>query len=166
MQRFFPALLVLTGLQVGSLHAQCVTSSPFPSIDHVSPPALPPLDAFPRHEVHPALLTAGGILGGAVGVFGGALAGAYLTGNSCEDCALVGAVYGAVTGGSTLLPLGVHLANGRRGNFGSSLLASLAVGAVGLGVAQAANSVEVMIAVPVLQIVSAVFIERGTERRR
>jgi hypothetical protein len=36
--------------------------------------------------VDPALLVVGGIVGGAVGVFGGGLIGAVLTGDDCEDC--------------------------------------------------------------------------------
>jgi hypothetical protein len=101
-------------------------------------------------------------VGGAVGVFAGALAGAKLTAHDCEDCALIGAVYGAMAGGSALLPLGVHLANQGRGNLGLSLLSSLAIGAVGLGVASATNSAVVMLPVPVLQIVSSMLIERKT----
>lgn len=166
MQRIFLVLLAVAGLRAGSLHAQRVTSGAFPSIEQPSSAVIPSINAFLCRETSPALLAAGGVLGGAVGVFGGALAGAYLTGNSCEDCALLGAAYGAVAGGSALLPLGVHLANGRRGNFGATLLASLATGVVGLGVSQAANSAEVMLAVPVLQIVSSVLIERATEKRR
>ena len=121
MQRFFLVLLALAGLQAGSLHAQRAAGAAFPTIDRSLPSdpssrsPVDPTNAFPRHEVHPALLAAGGVVGGAVGVFGGAFAGAYLTRGSCEDCAIVGAAYGAVIGGSALLPLGVHLANGRRG---------------------------------------------------
>ncbi|MGH7497572.1 MAG: hypothetical protein ACREL3_01840 [Gemmatimonadales bacterium] len=166
MRRFILALLAFIGPLAGGLHAQRLSGNPFPTIEEPVPATDPSIHAFPHHEVHPALLAAGGILGGAVGVFGGALAGAKITQNDCEDCALVGAAYGAVAGGSALLPLGVHLANGRRGKLGPSLLSSLAIGAAGLGVAAASNSVDVMIAVPVLQIISSVLIERATGRRR
>lgn len=112
----------------------------------------------------PALLVVGGIVGGAVGVFGGGLIGALLTGNDCEDCAIYGAVYGGAAGGSALLPLGVHVANRERGNLGLSLLSSLAIGGVGLAIALEANEAAVLIPVPVLQIVSSILIERATEK--
>jgi hypothetical protein len=94
------------------------------------------------------------------------LIGGKLTEHDCEDCGLVGVVYGGIVGGSAFLPLGVHLANGRRGNFGLSLLTSLAIGAAGLGVAYATNEGAVMLPVPVLQIVSSILIERRTEKRK
>lgn len=165
MRQFILALLALAGPLAGTLHAQRLSGTRFPSIDRPPPATDPSLQAFPRRQVHPALLAAGGIVGGAVGVFGGALAGAKITEHDCEDCGLVGVVYGGVAGGSALLPLGVHAANRGRGNLGLSLLSSLAFGAAGLGVASAANSVGVMVAVPVLQIVSSILIERATEKR-
>ena len=79
-----------------------------------------------------------------------------------EDCGLVGAVYGAVAGGSALLPLGIHIANHGRGNFGLSLLSSLAIGGLGLALASETNSASVMIPVPVAQIVTSILIERKT----
>lgn len=77
---------------------------------------------------------------------------------------MVGAVYGAVAGGSALLPLGVHLANRGRGNLGLGLLSSLAMGGLGLALAHETNSAAVMIPVPVAQIVSSILIERKTEK--
>lgn len=112
----------------------------------------------------PTLLVLGGIAGGAVGVFTGAIVGGRLTEHDCEDCGLVGAADGAVAGGSALLPLGVHLANRGRGNLGRSLLASLAVGAIGWGATLATNKGELMLAVPVLQVATSVIIERATSR--
>ena len=165
MRRFILILLGLAGSLPGSLHAQRLSGNPFPTIEEPTPVVDPSVNAFPRHEVHPALLAAGGILGGAVGVFGGALAGARITQHDCEDCGIVGAAYGAVAGGSALLPLGVHLANGSRGRLVPSLLSSLAIGVAGVGVAAASNSVDVMIAVPVLQLMSSILIERRTARR-
>jgi hypothetical protein len=164
MRRFILALLALAGPLAGTLNAQRVTGTPFPSIDQSPPATDPSRHAFPRQQVNPALLVAGGIAGGAVGVFGGGLIGGKLRENDCEDCALEGVVYGAVAGGSALLPLGVHVANGRRGNFGLSLLSSLAIGGVGLAVALEANEAAVLIPVPVLQIVSSILIERATEK--
>ena len=162
MQRFILALLFLAGPTAGTLHAQRLTGEPFPSLDRPPPVVDPAILAFPRQQANPALLATGGILGGAVGLFAGALAGAKLTEHDCEDCALVGAVYGAVAGGSALLPLGIHIANRGRGNFGLSLLSSLAIGGLGLALASETNSASVMIPVPVAQIVTSILIERKT----
>jgi len=85
-----------------------------------------------RRSPSPVLLALGGLGAATVGTFTGAAIGARLTTRyPCEDCGLEGLVYGGVAGGSALLPLGVHLANGRRGNYGASLLASLGIGAAG-----------------------------------
>ena len=74
-------------------------------------------------------------------------------------------VYGFVRDGSVALPLGVHLAKHRRGNYGLSLLASLAIGAVGLGATVASGDGRIMIAVPVAQLASSIAIERATAQR-
>ena len=164
MQKFLFGILALTSSLVGALHAQRLPGTPFPSIDQPAPPTDPSIHAFPRHQTNPAILATGGVLGGAVGVFAGALVGARLTEHDCDDCGLVGAVYGAVAGGSALLPLGVHVANHGRGNLGLSLSSSLAIGGVGLALAVESNSAAVLIPVPVLQIVSSILIERKTEK--
>lgn len=154
------ALLILVLPLDGRLHAQRL-GAPFPSAG-ASTPSDPAMHAFPRQETPPAVMAAGGLLGGAVGVFAGGLAGLRLTEHDCEDCGIVGAVYGAIAGGSALLPLGVHIANRRQGDFGLSLLGSLAIGGAGLALATQTNSAAVMIPVPVLQIVSSILIERRT----
>jgi hypothetical protein len=119
----------------------------------------------PGHSRSPVLLALGGLGAATVGTFAGAVLGARLTTRyPCEDCGLEGLVYGGVAGGSALLPLGVHLANGRRGNYGASLAASLGIGAAGLAVAVASREGAVMLTVPVLQLVSAIAIERATAR--
>jgi hypothetical protein len=110
----------------------------------------------------PVVLALGGVLAGTAGTFGGAWVGNEITRDACEDCFIEGVIYGGVAGGSALLPLGVHLANGRRGNYGASLLASLGIGAAGLAVAVASQEGAVMLAVPVLQLISSIAIERGT----
>ncbi len=151
------ALLVLTALLgpfAGQLEAQRLSESPFPSSS-----ALPSIRAG---RTPTALLAAGGLLGGGLGLLGGAYVGAKITEHDCEDCFIVGLFYGGVAGGSALLPLGVHLANGRRGDYGKSLLASLAIGAAGFGISYATDEWGLMFAVPVAQIISSIVIERGT----
>ncbi len=118
--------------------------------------------------VNTAFMVVGGVIGGTVGLFGGAIIGGTIGGgnSTCGDdqCGLEEALLGAVIGETTLLPLGVHLANHSRGNYGYSLLGALAVGAVGIGLAGAIDSTELLLAVPIGQIVSSVLIERATSR--
>ena len=157
-------LLVLLVLPAGTLRAQQLAPSPFPSVDE---PAHPPVLNAPSRvvAVDPVWLALGGVLGGAAGLFGGAIIGSRITQDDCEDCAFVGGVYGAVVGGSAGLPLGVHATNGGRGRLLPSLVASLAIGGAGLGVAVLADRSEVMIAVPVAQLVTSILIERSTSSR-
>jgi hypothetical protein len=117
------------------------------------------------HTTDPALLVLGGVIGGAAGLLAGGLVGARPTEHRCEDCGFVGGVYGAVAGGSVGLPLGVHVANGRRGRVLPALGASLAIGGAGLGLAALTNDARVMIPVPVLQILTSIMLERSTSRR-
>jgi hypothetical protein len=118
-----------------------------------------------RQATHPAWLALGGVLGGAVGLVSGAYIGARATEDRCEDCFLVGGIYGAVAGGSAGLPLGVHLANGGRGRLLPSLAASFAIAGAGLGASALTNTDGLMIPVPALQLVSSILIERATTPR-
>ena len=153
-------LLLLLALP-GGLRAQRLAPDPFPSVDDA--PGTPGPNASSRVVgTHPGLLALSGVLGGAAGLVGGALAGARITQDDCEYCGLVGGVYGGIAGWSTGIPLGVHLANGRRGKLLPSLLASLAIGGVGLGAALAADKAELLIPVPVAQLVTSILIERST----
>jgi hypothetical protein len=149
------ATLLMLGL-AGRLAAQRVEPSPFPSIDE------PRQSTGSRTDL--GWLIGGGLLAGAAGGFAGMYSGAALTEDECEDCAIIGAVYGLVGGVSSGIPLGVHAINGGRGKLLPSLLASLAIGGAGLGIAIAADEPAVMLGVPVLQLASAIAIERRTSR--
>jgi hypothetical protein len=158
-------LLVLLVLPGGTLRAQRLAPSTFPTAE-AQPRERMLNGTSPVVPKSPGFLAMGGVVGGAVGLFAGALVGARITEDDCEDCALVGGVYGAVAGGSAGLALGVHLANGGRGPFLPTLAASLAIGGAGLGLAVLADAPEVMIPVPVAQLVATILIERsgGTAR--
>jgi hypothetical protein len=156
-------LSLLLALPAGAVHAQRLAAPMFPS-EPGEPAAPRTAAAVPLGKPQsPAVLALGGILGGAAGAFAGGIVGAKAADN-CEDCALEGLAYGLVAGGSAALPLGVHVANGRRGNYGLSLLASLAIGGVGFGATLASHENGIMIAVPVLQLISSIVIERRTTR--
>jgi hypothetical protein len=113
-------------------------------------------------------MIAAGVGGGTVGFFAGGFIGYELGGGSlvCGDdaCGLEEAAYGAIAGESVLLPLGVHVANRRQGNYGLSLLASAAIGGLGILAVNASHDGIPLIVVPVAQLVSSVLIERATSR--
>ena len=158
------ALAVLLTLPAAAAQAQRLAPPTFP--DHEDGRSLRPAAAsisVPPART-PVILGLGGIAGGGLGVVAGGWAGAKIREHECEDCGLSGLLYGAVLGGSAALPVGVHLANGGRGKLGPSLLASLALGGAGLGAAALTNEYGILLAVPVVQLVSAIAIERATSR--
>ncbi len=168
MRRTVLLLLLALPLLAAQGRAQRLASSLSVQRDSSSAAPAAPQPALlipPRHSPSPVLLALGGLGTATVGTFAGAAIGAKITTRyPCEDCGLEGLIYGGVAGGSALLPLGVHLVNGRRGNYGASLLASLGIGAAGLAVAVASQEGAVMLTVPVLQLVSSIVIERATAR--
>jgi hypothetical protein len=170
MRTFMLATCLALGA-VPSLCAQRIATSPFPSISNgpamgdARAPGRRGVDQEQRSDrVGTGWLIGGGLLAGATGGVAVMYTGAMLTANDCEDCAIVGAVYGLVAGVSSGIPLGVHFSNGGRGKLLPSLLASLAIGGAGFGLAMAADEPAVMLAVPVLQLASAIGIERSTGR--
>jgi len=163
MRRAIQILAVLLAVSAGAAQAQRVPRPLFP-VDRAGAPAPALARVAPTPSRSPFILGLGGIAGGAVGVMAGGWVGGKAREGVCEDCALSGLLYGAVVGGSAALPLGVHLANGRRGRLGPSLLASLALGGAGLGAAALTNEYGILLAVPVAQIVSAIAIEHATSR--
>jgi hypothetical protein len=134
-------------------------------------------------------LVAGGLAGGATG----ALAGALIAGglrflapcddqDGCIDRYADWAFSGAVLGQSVGLPLGVHLANGRQGRLPPALLASAGIGTAGLiaywGIQRYGTdgwgntrgnpdllTAATLVAVPVLELVTSIAIERATTGR-
>jgi hypothetical protein len=167
MRPAFWLLLAALVLPHGALEAQRLAPNPFPSLDAQPSRAAPTAALSVDHPgTHPALLAVSGVVGGAAGLLAGAYVGSRVTEGDCEDCFFIGGAYGAVAGWSSGIPLGVHLANGGRGRLLPSLGSSLAIGALGLGAAAASDRYEIMVAVPVLQLVSSILIERGTSPPR
>ncbi|MCG3118657.1 MAG: hypothetical protein ALAOOOJD_00897 [bacterium] len=116
---------------------------------------------------------AGGLLGGAIGLLGGAVVGSGLdvaTSNNGYDPydGLAGAVIGAPVGEAIGMPIGVHLGNGRRGSLPLSLFASMGITATGIVVTAALDDYRapaITLPLTVLtQLVASVAIERGTTR--
>lgn len=115
-------------------------------------------------------LLIGGALGGGV-----AMTATHLIyqanggGRICGDdpCGLYWGVMSLVLLEPVLIPVGVHLANHRRGSFAATFFASLVSGAAGLYVANSANlDEEMLIVVPAVQIIISVLIERASENAR
>jgi hypothetical protein len=122
--------------------------------------------------------TAGAILGGVVGVAVGGFTGAAFTSGRCDSggnpdsCIgpmLLGIIWGGGVGHTVGIPLGAHYIGGRKGEIGPSLLASAAIfGAEVLALRYAVKdgqyvhkdtAIGVVIAAPILQIISSVFFE-------
>lgn len=115
-------------------------------------------------------LLIGGALGGGL-----AMAATHLIyqahggGRICGDdpCGLYWGVMSLVLLEPVLIPVGVHLANHRRGSFPATFFASLVSGAAGLYVANNANLDEgMLIVVPAVQIIISALIERASETAR
>lgn len=134
-----------------------------------SRPVLVALDSVrvPRERAT-GWLVAGGVAGGGVGMFAGMIAGALIDGKADEDCIdfcfgpglILGTLAGEALGGA----LGVHLANGRRGSLPLGMLTS--AGILTLGLFTALEVPEILLVIPVAQLVGAIRIERATAPAR
>ena len=115
-------------------------------------------------------MVAYGLLTGAAGFLVGGLVGAVLAGDTGDSDTWVGALQGAVVGGtvgeSLMLPIGVHLANDRRGDLLLSMPASVLIGAggalVGRKLDREGKSWAVLILTPMAQLAASIAIERNT----
>jgi hypothetical protein len=149
----------------GTLLAQRLPPNPFPRTDlALAAPSRRPMADVPRTDDDIPKLVFAGVIGAGAGLVAGAL---VLRETSCDelDC-LAPAFYGGLAGLSVGAPFGVHLANGKRGRYGSALAGSLGIGAAGLGAAILAEEPMVLLAIPVLQIANSIRIERATGRER
>lgn len=149
------------------LAAQAEPSPAVPLPVGVHPAAAGAIDAGTA-----ARLAGGGILGGAIGFFGGAYLGAWIAdrrGSGIDDLNVVrGMLVGATLGEGFLLPAGVHVANGARGSYGKSALVSLGLAVVGVGLMEATHwdppaAPAIAVAVPIAQLATSIAIERATD---
>jgi hypothetical protein len=113
-------------------------------------------------------MVGGGLLGGAVGFVGGGLLGATIERSfGCEGvewCGLGGGFLGAVIGETTMVALGVHLANDSRGEYTAVLAGSLGSVVAGFALGGLLHKGEVLLVVPVAQVVIATTLERRSTR--
>ena len=139
-------------------------------------PAIAPAPGLQPPVARPGVgrLVAGGLLGGAAGLVVGAGAGAYVgAARECRAeqwvCTWHGLAVGAAVGTSLGIPIGTHVAGTGRGRLGSSVLASLAIGAAGVGLLAATHfdppwAPAILIGAPVAQLAVSAALERGTPR--
>ena len=126
-------------------------------------PAAPAAPA-PKAEGQPSLIlpVLGGAVGGTVGLYGGLLAGLFLTdyrgGDFWEhgDEILMGVMVSEIV----LMPLGVHLGNARKGWFAADLGVSALGAAAGLGVLAVAGGTAGLLAGAGLQLALVTGAER------
>ncbi len=105
-----------------------------------------------------------GLLGWLAGAMVGVGIGSVI---DCHMCELVGLAWGGLVGETTGLALGVHLGNGRRGNFALDWLTAAAASVAGIGLVAAADGVVLAaVATPILQLGATVAVERATGRSR
>lgn len=170
-----------TGLLAGALVACGLVLASPASAQRLTPgfptlaPSLVPVRQIQQAASIPGPSTAvpmfvGGAIGGAIGLFGGGLVGFELAGGSdtCGDdpCGFAGMIVGAAIGEIIMLPLGVHVGNGKRGSYGAAFAASTAVGVGGLLLLANVDLGEAAVVVPVGQIVAAMFAEKAAARQR
>ncbi len=126
-------------------------------------------DQGPRKDATGKLVLAG-LGAGAVGWLSGLIIGANLTDRG-EYGALIGGFWGSAIGGTLGIATGVHLANGRRGNFGYDILMAGGVWMTGamvlpmLGGADAGVAA-FMLGVPIVQLFATASIELKESQKR
>lgn len=118
-----------------------------------------------------ALPILGGLLAAGAGFFGGALIGIAaecdgLCDNSDDLEGLEGAIIGAIVGETLLFPVGVHLGNGRHGNFALDLGTAVGITGASLAAGYATGEGGIVILGVLAQMIGTVAVERATGRAR
>lgn len=171
-RRILLPLLPLIAFTAASLTAQAAPQTAFPAWHAADEPNFRVSTAAPRHAIEsasppadPLALGLAGLAGSAAGVLGGGYLGYHIerAGGPCGDwCGLGGLLFGAAVGSAVLTPVAVHMANGARGDLGTTVFTSAVITGVGTVLALGAGSGEMLVAVPVLAIVGSVALERST----
>jgi hypothetical protein len=125
--------------------------------------------------------SAGGSIVAGLGLgLAGFLVGGLTAASTVKDCPhsegpcspqLEAAFYGAATGGTFGMALGVHLGNHRRGNLALDFLTGAAVWGAGIGIAAASGwdtgvTLGAVVAIPIIQLATTVKVERAVGRSR
>jgi hypothetical protein len=162
----------VTSLVFSLVFLACISASALaqgPRRDYRFEPLPLAIGIIQARDVPTINLVAGGLTGGVVGFFAFGIAGAFVASALSDDQgdgyeALGGFAIGALVGEAVFLPLGVHLANHRQGDYGVSLLVSAGIAALGLGLTGAMEDMGIVFlpTVPVAQLITSISIERRT----
>lgn len=161
-------------LGVGQLQGQAPLPAPGPQHPaHLLPAPSSLLPDLPLSDDEPWVgwPVIGGLLLGTVGWFGGALIALEIAEDCGEGlCALDDVIYAGALTGTAGLALGVHLGNGRRGNFGLDFLTASGVWLTGFTLVLATGSDDLAsalaFAVPIGQLWATTAVERAKGREK
>src|SRR5690349_14042650 len=108
----------------------------------------------------------GGATGGVVGMYGGLVVGASIENNPNADDITTGMAVGFLAGEMLMLPVGVHLGNGRKGSFLADLAVSTVIGTSAIFLTASTNDGTPIIIGAAMQYAAVIAVERATARRR
>lgn len=161
MFSLLPVALATTLLSLGAARGDAQRLAP--AYLH-GPPEARHLAQADKAPVGEGTLAFAGVTGGVLGFVAGGYVAIALDSNCRELECLVVHFSGGVVGASALLPLGVHLANHRRGNYAGELAVSLAIGLAGLGLADATDSGWPLLGIPIAQLITTIPLECHADR--
>lgn len=126
-----------------------------------------PPDSFEQgHQPMILLPILGGATGGVVGMYGGLVVGASIENDPNSDDITTGMAVGFLAGEMLMLPVGVHLGNGRKGSFLADLAVSTVIGTSAVFLTAASDNGTPILVGAVAQYAAVVAVERATARRR
>ena len=154
-----PVLTAAQDFKDSILYAAPADTTTPSGLDYVSsdPPKVPKQPSI----VFPML---GGAAGAVAGMYGGAFLGASLE-EPAHDIT-PGMVYGFLAGEMLLLPVGVHLANGRKGSFLADLAVSVVIGTSAVFATSAMDDGTPLVLGALAQYADVIAVERATAKRR
>jgi hypothetical protein len=161
---FAPLLAELAAAAPDSAAAPGVT----PAATEAPAAPVPPAAAG-GEETQPSLVwpVLGGLVGGTVGLYGGAIASLAINDDGSSGLDDLGdAVFVGLVSEVVLLPLGVHLGNASKGSFLADLGFSALSSVAGIGLFALIQDTPGLIAGAGLHLGSVVYVERREARRR